>query len=162
MLVDLSLADVQQMLQKELTVAQVKEQLGVPYWESKHSWGTLSYSLSNGKELDFWFKGQYVTAARYDKTEISGIPSKNIHTLLVQCEIVDTKLIWHLEMDGKTFADLSELEKYIRSLPKKAVVEHQFNDVTIGGEPMQTKAEIDRLQQICDKAGVVLIVYPGG
>ena len=161
--VSLSLADVQQMLQKELTVAQLKERLGEPLLpkDEQQTWGNLSYKLSDGKDLYFWFKGQYVTEAGYDKTEIIGIRS-SIHTLLVQCERGDTKLIWRFEMDGKTFADLSKLEKYIKSLPKKAVVEHQFCDTPIGGQPLQTKADIDKLHQICKKADVVLIIYPGG
>ena len=150
------------MLKSALTVAEVKQRLGTPVGETAQPWGNLMYRLPDGKWLFFFFKGPYVTEAGYDKTEIKGIAAPT-HKLLIQSEMLGDKRTWHLEMDGRNFANLVELQKYVQSLPKQALIEYHKNDVLIDkSEPLQTSQELDKLRQICQDAGVILLFYPGG
>ena len=157
-----SLSEIRQMLGKQLTVAQVKQRLGKPVSESEQPWGNLMYPLPDNKWLFFFFKGPYVTGARYDKTDIAGIPAPT-HELLVRSEMIGGKRNWHLELDGRIFANLVELKKHVQSLPKGALVEYQASCVRLAeSQPLTAQQDIDVLRQLCQEAGVILLFYPAG
>lgn len=158
----LSLDEARQMLNKELTVAQVKERLGKPVAESDQSWGNLMYRLADGNYLFFFFKGPYVTGARYGQTEVQGV-SPTIHRLLVRNVRIGNKMSWHLAMGGRSFASLSELQKHVESLPRGSLVEYQVGCAHRNeSEPLQTQADLDKLSRLCKDASVILLLYPGG
>lgn len=160
--VSISLSEIQEMLKGELTVAQVQQRLGKPVLESDQAWGNLMYQLPEEKWLVFFFKGPYVTGARYDRTEIAGIPP-TVHELFVKLEVADRKIVWYLEMDGRRFSDLAELGEYIQSFPRDALVEFQMNCMRISeSQPLQTQQDREKLRQVCQDAGVILLLYPSG
>ena len=150
------------MLGKELTVGQLKQRLGKPLGIAGETWGCMEYALPGTKFVTFWFKGPYVTEARYDQTEIRGISPK-MHRVLVEFRVIERKMLWHLEMDGREFAGLAELGVYIRSLPQASLVEyHATCDMIDPHQPLRTAQDQDELRRICREAGVVLLVYRAG
>ncbi len=158
-----SIDEVRQMLKGELTVAQVKRRMGDLTGEhgGEMTWGTFSYELPGRRHLYFFFEGPYVTAACYDKTDIKGF-SPPVHQLFVQCEMVGDRLCWHLQMDGRRFANQGELQKYVESLPKGALVKYQMSCDTFGDPPLRTHEQLEGLRALCKKAGVILLYYPAG
>lgn len=160
--VSLSLEEVRQMLGKELTVSQLKQRLGEPLGSAGETWGNLSYALPGTKYVTFGFKGPYVTEARYDQTEVRGVCPKT-HPVSAEFRVIERKMRWHLEMDGREFAGLAELGVYIRSLPKASLVEYRATcDIIDPHQPLRTAQDRDELTRICREAGVVLLVYPAG
>ena len=150
------------MLGKELTVGQLKQRLGEPLGSVGETWGNLSYALPANKYVTFGFKGPYVTEARYDQTEVTGVSPK-MHRVSAEFRVIERKMLWHLEMDGREFAGLAELGVYIRSLPQASLVEyHATCDMIDPHQPLRTAQDQDELRRICREAGVVLLVYPAG
>jgi hypothetical protein len=82
--VAISLSEVQKMLSAVLTRKELEKKLGPPCLPDrrKENWGILSYEMSDGKHLSFWFKGSFITEARFDRTDILGVSPPIAHMFL--------------------------------------------------------------------------------
>ncbi len=72
----ISIEEVSSLLSSELTISQLESRIGSPVVRSGGNWGNIMYALPKGRHLFFFFKGDFVTGARYGGTEIAGVSPK--------------------------------------------------------------------------------------
>jgi len=114
------------------------------------------YTLRNKRYLVFFFKGNFVTGARFDSTEITGVSPK-IYRMRVESRVrvgVPSLLI---ELDNDSFADIGALKKRLQTLPRDSLVEWQTS--CCAQVPI---AVTNDLKQFCSQLGIVLLCYPSG
>jgi hypothetical protein len=154
--VTISAEEVRSLLSSELSISQLESTIGSPVVRSGGNWGNIMYALPNGRYLFFFFKGNFVTGARYDGTEITGVSPK-IHKMNMQLRVRAGKQSVLYELDGDSLANIAALKKRLQALPPDSIVEWQQSCTA------QTPIEVtNELKQFCSKVGIVLLYYPSG
>jgi hypothetical protein len=106
--------------------------------------------------LCFFFKGNFVTGARYGGTEITGVSPK-ICRMKVELRMRGGRQSVLYELDGDSFASIGALKERLQALPRDSLVEWQQSCTA------QPPIEVaDGLKQFCSQVGIMLLYYPSG
>jgi len=69
---------------------------------------------------------------------------------------------WILVLNGRAYRDLAALEKGLAIIPEGSTIVWAPSDMKIGGEPLSTKEEVERLARACTAAGLSIRIIPAG
>ncbi len=152
----ISIEEVRSLLSSELTISQLESRIGSPVVRSGGNWGNIMYGLPKGQHLFFFFKGNFVTGARYGGTEIKGVSPK-IYGMKVELRMRAGRQSVLYELDGDSFANIGALKERLQALPRDSLVE--WRQSCVAQPPIGVT---DELKQFCSQMRIVLLYYPSG
>jgi hypothetical protein len=154
--ISISLAEVQKMLSRKLTVQEVEKKFGTSSWKTtQNNWNIIIYAMPNGRRLAFSAMGPYIVRAIWHDTDIEGIRPKSSKMR------ISLSKIW---LDSQTFRDLYSFKEYLRKLPRGSIIEWQHSDIdqTEWELFLKSKEELKSFEDYCEEIGIILIQYMAG